>query len=330
MAKSIIAILGLGDTGASLGLALQRANAAVELVGHDIAPEVASAARKIGAVQRTEFNLFASIKGASLIVLAMPLDQADETLALIHEDVAPETLVLVLSEVMTAANGMLEKHLPGHPRGVAGHPIINGIAGAAGPRGDLFDRVIFCIGAGVQTSPDALELASSLVETVGAQPLFVDPLEHDGVMAGVEQLPELLGAALLHMLAAAPGWQEARRMAGRPFADATARQRSADHLFFALRANRANLLPRLAQFERELAAWKQWLTAEPDTNAPHPLQLALDGVAEERARWDAQAASQDWDPTPSLPKTEESPGMMRQLFLGGFLSGKRPDSSTKP
>ena len=90
----------------------------------------------------------------------------------------------------------------------------------------------------------ALELAANFVESVGAQPLFMDPIEHDGLIAAVEQLPQLLGLATVHMLAASPGWTEARRLAGRTFAQSTDSGRSAENLYAAIRGNRANLLPK--------------------------------------------------------------------------------------
>ena len=144
---------------------------------------------------------------------------------------------------------------------MSGHPILNGVGGALTPRADLFDKVLFALAAGVGAEPAALELASNFVETVGAQPFYVDPQEHDGIIAGVEQLPQLLGAALVHMLAGAPGWGEVKRLAGRTFAQSTGLGRSAEHLTYALQANRENVLLRLTQFEQELAAWKELLSS---------------------------------------------------------------------
>ena len=63
---------------------LGRANSPVEVVGHDKVPEAAQAARKANAVQRVEWNLFAACANASVIVLAMPLREVDETLKLIQ------------------------------------------------------------------------------------------------------------------------------------------------------------------------------------------------------------------------------------------------------
>ena len=68
------------------------------------------------------------------------------------------------------------------------------------------------------------------VGRAGDQPLFMDPVEHDGIAAGVEQLSQLLGGMLVHMLA------------GRAFAQSTQPGKSPQHLFAALTTNRANVL----------------------------------------------------------------------------------------
>lgn len=340
MAKPVITILGLGVTGTSLGLALQRSATQAEIVGHDKVPEASQAARKANAVQRLEWNLHAACEPASMIVLAMPLSEVDETLALIAEDLKPNALVFVLSDVLQPAAAMVSSRLRGHGHAVVGHPILNGMGGALTPRGDLFEKAVFVVAASSATDPSALELASNFVESIGAQPLFMDPVEHDGIIAGVEQLPQLLGLALVHMLASSPGWFEAQRLAGRAFAQSSEPVHSAQHLFTSLRNNRAYLWPRIEQFERELAAWKRWLMAEPDEQraaegqeaqqgAEHPLAAALIDSEQERQRWEAQAQLQDWTPS-TQPAVEASPapGLFRQMFLGN-LGNKRstPDKN---
>ena len=180
--------------------------------------------------------------------------------------------------------------------------------------------------AGTETDPSALELASSLVESIGAQPLYMDAAEHDGIMAGVEQLPQLLAVALVHMLAGAPGWGEAKRLAGRTFAQGTDTGRSAAHLFTALKANQANILPRIVQFERELAAWKQWLASEPATGAENPLQQALTDAVNEREVWEGQALIKSWDPSPQVGVDAQPSGFLRQMFMGN-LGNKKSDKN---
>jgi prephenate dehydrogenase len=331
MTKAQITILGLGVTGSSLGLALQRSAAQADIVGHDKSPEASQVARKAAAVQRVEWNLHAACEPASLIVLAMPLGEVAETLDLIREDLRLNTLVFVLADVLEPAAALLSNHLPGHQHGVVGHAILNGIGSSPAARADLFDGTTFVVAASAATDPSALELAANFVESVGAQPLFMDPVEHDGIIAGVEQLPQLLGMVLVHQSAAAPGWPEARRLAGRAFAQATAPSRSAQNLYTSLAANRSNVLQRIESFERELSAWKQWLASAPlggeeggeaGGEAP-PLQQALTDSFELRSQWEEQANLHNWDTSPAADNSPApSGGLLRQMFLGSW--GKKP------
>ncbi len=254
MAKPIITIIGLGLTGASMGLALQREDGNFEIVGHDKSPEVSQAVRKLGAVHRTEWNLYKAIAGAELIVIAVPLNELAELYKLIAEELKPGTLVFTLSSLLQPAIDRAAAYLPGHAHFVAGHPVVTGVGGLPTPRADLFAEATFALAAGLHTDPAAVQLASDFVERVGATPLFVDAQEHDGISAGVEQLPLLMGAALMAMNERGAGWREARRLAGRPFAGATAIGDNAAQLFETLQANKQNLLFRIEQDPAPAAA----------------------------------------------------------------------------
>jgi prephenate dehydrogenase len=323
--KPIVTILGLGVTGASVGLALQRANAAVEIVGHDKSPDAAKDAGRLKAIHRTEWNLYKACEGASVIVLAMPLDEADATLELLKDDIGGGTLVLMIADVLAPAATILAQQLTGKGHSVVGHPILNGVGGTIAPRADLFEQVVFVLAAGVETDPAALELASNFVETVGAQPLYMDPQEHDGIIAGVEQLPQLLALAQVYMLASAPAWREAKRLAGRTFAQSTGLDRSGASLARSLVANRENLLLRLTQFEQDLAAWKAWLAQDVPAGAESPAAAAIQFASAERETWEAQAFLKKWDEGPT-PAAEVSGGnsVFRSLFLGNL--GRRKPS----
>ena len=52
-----IAIIGLGQIGASIGLGLRSKLKGVEIIGHDIEPTTAGKARKIGAVDKISYSL---------------------------------------------------------------------------------------------------------------------------------------------------------------------------------------------------------------------------------------------------------------------------------
>lgn len=191
-------------------------------------------------------------------------------------------------------------------------------------RADLYEQAVFALAAGTNAEPSSVQLASDFVERIGATPLFVDAQEHDGIIAGVEQLPEVMAAALMSLSAANPGWREARRLAGRSFAGATDLGDNAAALFDEFQANRQNLLFRIRQLQRELGEWAELLEATPAEGEKHPLLIALEQAVLERATWEGQALLKNWDEAPATPQaTPEGGGFLRQMFFGNLM-GRRP------
>ena len=79
-----ITIIGLGLIGTSIGLALKRANLpGVEIVGTDKEPKHRSVAKRRGAVDQAESNLLNSVKGARLVIIAVPVVAIREVMELI-------------------------------------------------------------------------------------------------------------------------------------------------------------------------------------------------------------------------------------------------------
>jgi prephenate dehydrogenase len=280
-------------------------------------------------VHRIEWNLYKACEGASMLVLAIPFDQAVETLELLREDIPPATMVLVLNGVFRPVLQLFAEKLPGHVNAVVGQVILNGVGVELTPQAGLLQKAVFCLSTGPTTNPSALQLASDFAESAGAVPLFVDPDEHDGIAAAVESLPRLVGAILLHMAAGSPGWTEAQRMAGVAFARTTQFDRSAQGLYAELMANRANVLQRLDQLAAALTAWRAWLAAEASQEGEHPLLTALADAEAERLAWESHALRHDWEPASARSTAQESPGMFRQMFLGGWFGGRKPDDEKR-
>lgn len=322
-----ISIIGLGLTGTSLGLALKRGEGDFDVVGHDREPEAARNASKLGAVDRTQWNLHAAVDGADMVVLALPLQEIDETLGHIAEDLQPGSMVLACVTTMEPAIADGDKHLPDTVHFVAAHPIVVGVNSTTQPRAGLFDGATFCLAPSVQTAPEAVQLASDFVERVGAKPYYVDAAEHDGIMAGVDQLPQLLAAAFMRMFGQSPSWQETQRFAGSRFGSATELTGSAPQLYNEFMSNRAALAARLDQLQRELAQWRAWLEADPDpasTEGDDPMLLqALTDAAKAHDGWLASVAQQSWGEPGAEMADVENPNMMRQLFFGNMFAGRR-------
>lgn len=329
MSKPIITIIGLGTTGTSLGLGLQRTPGNFDIVGHDKNPEANQQARQASAVQRAEWNLHRACEGAELIVLATPLDQVPDLLGHIAEDLKPTTLLLAIGPLLQPLLDAIQTKLPNHTYAVVGRPVVAALGTLPSPRADLFDGSTFALATTNNTDPAALELASNFVGRVGATALFVDALEHDGMMAGVEQLPQLFSAVLMNLNSRSPSWREAQRLAGRAFAQATDVSLNPAGLAESLRINRTLLLQRIEQLQRELARWRELLASDSPADGKDPLLEELLAASQSRITWEGAVTLKHWDTEPPSPGADEArQGMLRQMLLGG-LGGRRGDAKNR-
>jgi prephenate dehydrogenase len=323
MAKPFITIIGLGETGRKVGLALRAQPGDFDVVGHDKNKDADAEARRLNAVNRTEWNLHRAVEGSSVVVLAIPLAEVEPTLTHISESIAPNSLVLVLSSLLQPITGAAARAMPNHDRVVAAHLIQGPVSSDSG----TFHRSTAAIAAPPSTSPNALELASDFAERIGAAPHFMDPIEHDGIMALVDQLPLITGAALVNLSASSPGWNESKRLAGRQFAQSTDIGSNAEQLFTAFISNRENLVRRLEQVQGDLARWLSLLQTDPAEGEEHPMLTVLKSAVNERELWQASAESGQWDETTDT-SSESTSSMLRQMFLGNFGRRRPPEPPT--
>jgi prephenate dehydrogenase len=107
-----ITIIGLGQIGASIGLAFADKKTDVRRVGHDKNPETAKLAQKQGAVDDIKYNLPASVKDAAVVILCLPLDQIRPTLEIIAQDLKEGAVVIDVSPAKRSLANWVKDILP--------------------------------------------------------------------------------------------------------------------------------------------------------------------------------------------------------------------------
>jgi prephenate dehydrogenase len=335
MKKPRITIVGLGFIGGSIGLALHQAEADFEVVGHDRERAAANQARKMGAVDKTDWNLISACEGADLIVMAIPVGGIKDTLTAIGSYLKPGCLITDTASIKSPILEWAEEILPEEVNFVGGDPIVpstgsghRGTAGTTGDalssggidaaRADLFSGALYCLTPAAGAAADAVRLASDFVYLLGAEPYFLDPLEHDGLMAGVDHLPFVLSAALLGITTESPSWREMRKLAGGAFENAT-RFVSADPTTYrdACLVNRENIVRWIDGCSGKLGELKETILAGDAEELAQVFEEAM--IA--RQRWLRARETGNWE----VQESSETPTMtsfMGQLFgLGGL--GKR-------
>ena len=314
-----ITIVGLGTTGTSLALALRNAAIRVSrhsataqeeiaITGHDPEPERMARARRLGAIDRSEWNLPAACEGSGLIVLDVPLGELRRTLEAIGDSVAPDAVIVDLALVKQPVLEAVQQVLPHPERFVGGHLLLSPHAPAGGePSAERVRGATFYLVALPGTSATALDVATNLAITVGAEPRHIDAAEHDGLIAATCQLPVVAAAGMLGAMATEAGHQERGDASGSELAALRpALIDGADAA--ALLSNSANLLYWIDRYVVELQRLRR-LIGDGDGDG---LSVALAEAAETVARWTESDSGAK--PTPA----RRGEGGLRELFLGGL------------
>jgi len=217
-----ITIIGLGLIGGSIGLALRRAGAGLEVVGFARRPEVASRALELGAVDRTEGSLISAVKDAELVLIATPAMAMKEILADIGGSLREGSIVTDTASTKAKVMDWAEETLPPSVSFIGGHPMAGKeTSGIEAADGDLFQGCTYCLIAGRGAAQEARDTVAGLVRQIGANPLFIDASEHDSLVAGISHLPLLISVALIAATTKSPSWPEMARLAASGFRDLT-------------------------------------------------------------------------------------------------------------
>jgi prephenate dehydrogenase len=324
-----ITIVGLGQIGSSIGLALKAHDVNVHRLGHDKDPQAAKESQKAGAVDDVKYNLPASIREAKIVILALPLAAMQETLKLIAPDLQEGTLILDTAPAKATVAAWAQQLLPPGRFYIGLTPAINpeylhGTEfGVKAARADLFERGLMVVNAPRGTPGNVFNLAMEFVNLLGAMPLLMDTAEADGIFSAMHVLPQLASAALLDATVDRPGWQEARKLAGRPYATVTAGAAYHDDVLSlgeGAISNRENIVRLLNSYITSLIN----LRDEIDSQDREALTQRLEEAWKGRARWFDERVAAEWLKGEAQQIDAPSFGdRVNQMFFGSIMTDRQ-------
>jgi prephenate dehydrogenase len=319
-----ITIIGLGQVGSSIGLALA-GQKNIKRVGHDKDYETARQAQKAGAVDEIKVNLPASVSDANVVILSIPFSEVRETLGYIAQDLRDGTVVIDTAPAKTTVAKWFNELVPQGRYYVglapaAGAGYLHGIdLGVRSARADLFTKGLFMINAPHGTPGEAVTLATDLVSLLGAQTMISDSVEADGLLAATHILPQLASAALLDSTVDQPGWAEARKVAARPYASATAAMAYHDEaksLGEAAIGNRENVLRVIDAYVASLQKLRDGI----DKGDNKSVVEFLEDAVKARDRWLSERTNADWQTLEQTQAETQSFGeKLSHMFLGSMM-----------
>jgi prephenate dehydrogenase len=222
--KKRITIIGTGLIGGSLGLALKAGGLPpdVELVGYDSSRGTTNEAEKIGAVDKAEHNIHRAVEGAGLVILATPVLAVREVMEQIAPDLGEGAVVTDTASTKVYVMRWAKELLPEYVSFIGGHPMAGKeTEGIQNADGDLFKGKAYCIAPTVDAPETAVRSVLGLIQIIGAEPVFVDPEEHDIYAGAVSHLPLMVSTALFQLIRSSPSWPDMSVMASSGFRDIT-------------------------------------------------------------------------------------------------------------
>jgi prephenate dehydrogenase len=256
------AVIGLGLIGGSV--ARELAQRGTRVSGYDVDPNQLEAARRSGVIETALDAALAGIEEVNLIVVAVPVDEAEQVLTLTARCSPLAALITDVGSTKARIVAAAERLGLG-ARFVGAHPLAGDHrSGWEASRTGLFVDAPVYLCAAADVRPEALTLAERIWRAFGGRPRAIDPAEHDRVLAWTSHLPQAVSTALSLALA---GRGVARRDLGSGGRDVTRLAGGSPAMWSAIASENAGEIEQaLAAAEREIAALRADLRAQ-DTEA---------------------------------------------------------------
>ncbi|WP_111496618.1 bifunctional prephenate dehydrogenase/3-phosphoshikimate 1-carboxyvinyltransferase [Marinobacter bohaiensis] len=218
-----MAVIGLGLIGGSLARAAREQGLVAEVVGADQRLDDLKTGVELGVIDRGSPTAAEAVKGADLVVVAVPVRAVGSVLEEIRDHLAEG---VVLTDVGSTKSSFVQAVrevfgswpswvIPGHP--IAGSEK-SGIT-AANP--DLFAAHKVILTPDEHSDASAVERLSGLWSACGATVLTMPVERHDEVLAATSHLPHLIAFSLVDTLAGEDDNLEIFRYAAGGFRDFT-------------------------------------------------------------------------------------------------------------
>ncbi len=255
-----------------------------EIIGTDGSRDRLSAASKAKVVNDTTRSVRSAVDGARLVVITEHPSEMRDILRAIGPNLAPAAVVTETGNMKVQALSWAEELLPKGIGFVAGRPLLKHTPDEmAAPDAKIFDGVDYCLMPAPSAPSAAVGVVTSMVEAIGARPLYLDPHEHDSYAAAMTHLPAVLSSAFVTAMSDSDGWREMHRAASSEFS-ILSRLASEDPVDTetAVRSNPEGIVYWVDRLIDELRAYRDEIGA--DSTA---LLDRLIRAWEIRARWEA-------------------------------------------
>ncbi|MEN8992673.1 bifunctional prephenate dehydrogenase/3-phosphoshikimate 1-carboxyvinyltransferase [Acinetobacter sp. YH12251] len=261
-----VAFIGLGLIGSSLARVMIAEGLAKEIVASTRSQKTLEDAKALGLIQQGYSDPAEAVKGADLVVLALPVRATQKVLEAIKPYLSEQTIITDVGStkgnVVDAAKAVYGEQLPAGF--VPGHPIAGAeLTGVHAGKVDLFANHKVILTPLPRSADWAVEKLIQLWQAAKAEVICMDVEKHDEVLAHTSHLPHLMAFNLVEQLANREDNLDIFRYAAGGFRDFSRIAASDPHMwhdiFF---ANKKAILNAVDGFEKQLAILRKLIEDE--------------------------------------------------------------------
>lgn len=193
-----VALIGLGLIAGSMALAMREQGLARQIVGHARSPETRATALEIGLVDQVFDTAAEAVRGADLVVLAVPVGAMGAVAAEIAPYLQSGATVTDVGSVKQAVVQAVAPYMPENVHFIPGHPL----AGTehSGPHAGfaaLFRNRWWLFTPNEDCDEAAVARLETLVGAFGAKTERMDATHHDLVLAVTSHTPHLIAYTMV-------------------------------------------------------------------------------------------------------------------------------------
>ncbi|TXJ07437.1 MAG: bifunctional prephenate dehydrogenase/3-phosphoshikimate 1-carboxyvinyltransferase [Acinetobacter sp.] len=265
-----VAFIGLGLIGSSLARVIQAKQLAKTVVAVARSQQTLDDAKQLGLIDLGYQDAAEAVKDADLIVLALPVQATQATLAKIKPYLNKHAIITDVGStkgnVVAAAQAVFGENLP---KGfVPAHPIAGSEhSGVHAGKVDLFAHHKVILTPLQSSDPHAVNKLITLWQAAQAEVICMDVEKHDELLAHTSHLPHLMAFNLVEQLASRKDNLDIFRFAAGGFRDFSRIAASDPQMWHDIFiANKTAILNAVTDFEAQLQQFKQ-VIAQEDSHA---------------------------------------------------------------
>ncbi len=202
----VVAIIGTGLIGGSIGLGLKERSPATTVIGVGHRKASINKALEIKAIDEATLKVEEAVKHADIIILATSVslipDLAKKIIPLMKKTAILTDVGSTKGCIVSQVNSEIESRCDGRkPNFIGAHPLAGSEQrGVAFARADLFEGSVCVLTPTSINSKKCITRLSNMWKALGAEISIMTPSKHDEILSFISHLPHFVASSLANVI----------------------------------------------------------------------------------------------------------------------------------